>query len=414
MGEVSSNFMPTTSENKMNICFFLNSGGWSGAENVVYNLAKFIERKGHNISIILNEETYPYFKDLKNVKLYNIGPVFDYEKFLRANFDVSIPPVFSKYGFVSKVLRFFLGPPLRHLNYIKLRNKVLKIIEKINPDVIHFHNPVVLDFYSHIFKYLKYPSIYTSHGLDFKKRGNPVDKITDLKKRGLLATFDKITTVSKYMKEYLVSNGIRSDINVIENGIDANKLKSIKKIELKYKKTFIIMFPGGDKKIKGGTYVVNAANILKNKNIHFHLYIAGKVPKSSYLKNLVRKFDLNEYVTFLGLLEQDKYLRFLKSADLLVQPDESSWPGLVLFEALALNVPILTYRLDYLHEIFEEGKNCVFTKKEPDDIANKIMMLYEKKNFRKKLVTNNSEKLKKLDWNNITDQYIALYSSILL
>ena len=53
---------------KMNVCFFLISSGWAGAENVVYHLAKYIQKQGHQVNIILNEETHPYFKELKDIK----------------------------------------------------------------------------------------------------------------------------------------------------------------------------------------------------------------------------------------------------------------------------------------------------------------------------------------------------------
>lgn len=389
---------------KIGLVIISKPGG--GAETVVYELQKYLSKKGQNVTLIANEEFFSWYPPITCDRI-NLKRILDPNFMIKRIFDVNI---------LSKIMlkrKYFILPSLLDIYFKKEAMNIKREINDKGIDLLHIHDPYSLRLYKHLSKLISIPSIYTFHGenidLPFFLRGFKHNFIK------MVNSMDAITTVSKYMEGYLVSNGIRSDINVIENGIDVNKLKSIKthKIELKDEKTFIIMFPGGNKKIKGDTHVVNAANILKNKNINFHLYIAGEVPKSSYLKNLVRKFDLNEYVTFLGLLEQDKYLRFLKSADLLVLPDESTWPGLVLFEALALNVPILTSKLDYSHGIFEDGKNCVFTKKEPDDIANKIMMLYGNKNFRKKLVTNNSEKLKKLDWNNITDQYIALYDSLL-
>lgn len=393
----------------MNICFFLISRGWGGAENVVYNLAKFMEKKGHDISVILNEETFPYFKDLKNVNLYNIGPVFNYEKILKPNFGIFIPSFFSEFGIISKGLKFFLVPLFKHLNYRKIRGNVLEIINEINPDVIHFHNPIVLDFYFHIFHRLKHPVIYTSHGNDFKKRSNSWDKLVGFRKRTLLTSVDKITAVSNYTKENLRINGVNKAAEVIPNGLDFNNFETLNNIQFKEKlsKAFTLMFPGGIKPNKGGLILLKAMEILNSKNLPIKLYCAGITTKTFVEENKV------ENVIFTGFLQQKEYLSKLNNCDCLILLSKTEQFPISIIEAMALGKIIITTPVGGISEFCLNGRNGLYVKRDPNDVAEKILYLYKNPELRREISKNNRADVKKYDWNNIVDRYIDLYKSLI-
>ena len=61
----------------MNICQVIISKGWGGAEAVVYETTKHLTNKGHNVSIILNQEEVGNYADLKDVKIHNIGYLYN-------------------------------------------------------------------------------------------------------------------------------------------------------------------------------------------------------------------------------------------------------------------------------------------------------------------------------------------------
>lgn len=394
----------------MNICFFLISGGWGGAENVVYNLAKFMEKKGYNISIILNNETYPYFKDLGNVRLYNIGPIFNYVNLLETNFGITIPPFFSKFGIFSKELRFFLGPLLKHLNYRKIKGNVLEMINRINPDVIHFHNPIVLELYFLIFNYLKYPTIYTSHGMDFKKRINLVDKLIDIKKRTLLMDFDKITAVSENLKGYLKINKVNTPIKVIPNGLDFNNFETFNNIQFKEKssKRFTMIFPGGVKSNKGGLILLRTMEILNSKNLPIKLYYAGITTKTFVEENKV------DNVTFTGFLQHEEYLNKLDSCDCLILLSKTEQFPISIIEAMALGKAIITTPVGGIPEFCLNERNGLYVERNPGDVAEKILYLYKNSELRREISKNNIQDVKNFDWNNIVNQYIDLYRSLMI
>lgn len=398
----------------MNISFFLISDGWGGAENVVYNLAKFMEKKGYNISIILNDETYPYFKDLGNVNLYNVGPMFDYEKLLEANFGISIPLFFSGLGIFSKGLRLFLGPLLKHLNYRKIKGNVLETINRINPDIIHFHNPIVLEFYSYIYRELKAPKIYTGHVKDYDIpfRNQPIIKEIKLKK--LMESFSHVTAVSEYVKRKLMRKNIRfsKEIRVINNGIYIPDFHNVEGEPLP--NNFNICFAGGTKEDKGGDIVIKSIEILQSSGLDFHLYITKEVPKNHKYRNLVKNLGLENKVTFLGFVPSERYFSLLKSMDVFVMPTKIEGFPMLYLEAMALGIPIISTPAGGTAELVKHKRNGLYVERNPDDVAEKILYLYKNSELRRGISKNNIQDVKKFDLNNIINQYNDLYRSLMI
>jgi glycosyltransferase involved in cell wall biosynthesis len=396
---------------KMSVCFFLLSSGWGGAENVVFHLAKYIEKQGHHVTIILNDETYPFFKDLHNVKLYNIGSVFTVKRFLFNNFYFSLPKFVSRNKKFLIVIKNLIYPVLSRLNYLKIRKKVLQTIEEINPDFIHFNNPVVLQFSSYLLPYIKYPTIYTSHGLDFESQINQFYKLNIRKNRRILTRFNKITAVSTFQKHYLISNGITHDIEVIHDGIDIEKINNIMSNNpvVNHNKRFTLIFTGGEKKNKGGEILLEAIKIVKNQNDNLKLYYCGFVTT-----DFMKKYQ-DKDVIFTGLLPQKEYLKLLSTCDCLTLLSKTESFSLVILEAMGFGKTILTTRAGGIPELFIDGVNGFFVERDPQKIAEKIIYLMNTPDVRINISKNNIQFAndKKFKWNTIADQYIQAYKPLI-
>jgi glycosyltransferase involved in cell wall biosynthesis len=393
---------------KMNICFFLISGGWGGAENVVFHLAKFIEKQGHNVSIILNEETYPYFKKLTSVAIYNIGPIFTIRKFLSENFYLSLPKFILNKRIITTGIKIVIGQILIKLNFLKIRKKVLLTINTINPDVIHFHNPVVLNFCAYLLENINHPTIYTSHGIDFDQQIYLISWLNKRKKRRMLRCFTKITAVSVFIKQYLISNGIMPDIDVISNGIDLQQINNIWKNnpKINHDKEFILIFPGGQKKSKGGEILLQAIKIAKSQKTGIKLYYCGFVTADFMKKNQ------DKDVLFTGLLPQNEYLKLLSTCDCLTLFSKTEGFPIAILEAMALGKTILTTAVGGNCELVTDGVNGFFVERDPHKIAEKIIFIMENPELRKQISNKNIQDAKMYQWDTIADQYIQLYTSI--
>lgn len=391
---------------KMSVCFFLISSGWGGAENVVFHLAKYIEKQGHHVTIILNDETYPFFKELHNIELYNIGPMFTVTGVLFDNFHLSLPKILSRNKKFLIVIKNLLYPVLTQLNYLKIRKKVLQTIDEINPDFIHFHNPVVLQFSSYLLPYKKYTTIYTSHGIDF---GSQIYKLKNRKNRRILTRFNKITAVSTFVKQYLISNGITHDIEVIQNGIDLEQINNIMRSnpEVNHDKRFTLIFSGGQKKNKGGEILLEAIKIAKNQNDNIKLYYCGFVTI-----DFMKKYQ-DKDVIFTGLIPHKEYLKLLSTCDCLISLSKTEAFSLAILEAMSFGKTILTTNVGGIPEFFIDDANGFFVEQDPQKIAEKIIFLMNNPNIRINISKNNIQYAKKFQWNTIADQYIQAYKLII-
>lgn len=393
----------------MNICLFLISEGWGGAENVVYNISKYLIKKGYRVNIILNEEVSLYFKDLKKAKIYNIGPVFDYPSSLKNNFNIYLSNFFDRMNILKRIMRFVFDPLLRNMNYKKIRSNVIEIINEINPDVIHFHNPIVLEFYSHLNKSLKCPKVYTVHGKDFEKQISPFKWLFELRKRDLVKSFDKVSALSENGEQYLKRNGVNIPVTVIPNGIDHKNLKSLKvnmPSGLKSKEAFSLMFPGGLKPDKGGLILLKTVEILNSKKMPIKVFYAGVIDKEFEEKNRT------ENVHFTGLLPHNEYLNKLNNCDCLILLSKTEEFSIAILEAMGLGKSIITTSVGGTPDFFINQRNGLFVERNPIDAAEKISFLYERPELRRKIFENNIHDVKKFDWDSIVEKYISLYRSI--
>jgi len=387
----------------MKICFFSLSSGWGGAENVVYNLTKYMGKSKHDIHLIINDEIHHLYHDIQNVSIHTIGPIVDYKKFLKKNFGISIPTSLINNRLFSKIIKFLFGPIIKDLNFIKTKENILTLLNEIKPDILHIHNPMTLDFYCHIQKDIKFRSVYTAHGKDFEKRTIPFDAMKDLRKVSLVASFDQITSVSKYGQEYVNSNGIHSDIKIIPNGIEYFENEKIK-VDPKFnKESFTLMFPGGDKKNKGGLILIEAMKIINKKKLPIHLYYSGIITEEFLAENQI------ENVSFLGLLPQNKYLTKLSKCDGLVLLSETEQFPIAILEAMGLGKAIITTNAGGISEFCYDKRNGVYTKRNPKDVAQRIIDLFNDVKLREKIFQNNIQDAGKYDWKNIVKQYISMY-----
>ncbi len=115
---------------------------------------------------------------------------------------------------------------------------------------------------------------------------------------------------------------------------------------------------------KGFDVLLRATAAAVAKGARFRLEIAGDGPECDTLKALARNLGLEGRVSFSGWISDVP--AFLANADLFVLPSRMEPFGLVLLEAMACGVPIVSTRVSGPLQILDEG-TALFTP--PDDPA---------------------------------------------
>jgi glycosyltransferase involved in cell wall biosynthesis len=145
--------------------------------------------------------------------------------------------------------------------------------------------------------------------------------------------------------------GIKSDIEIIENGVNLDefdnlpdKISSKKKLGLPNNKKYILFLSRIHPK-KGLIYLIKAWSVLEKQNPNWILLIVGPVGDQLYMTKIekwIHKHNMSSRIIFYGILNGDKRLLAYVACEFFVLPSYSENFGICVAEALAAKRPVIT------------------------------------------------------------------------
>lgn len=124
---------------------------------------------------------------------------------------------------------------------------------------------------------------------------------------------------------------------------------------------------------KGQHILIEACAMLDRKGEPFHLTFVGDGPDRESLKSYVRSNGLEAKVTFTGALGQDKVRDYYDHADLFVLASFAEGVPVVLMEAMAKEIPVISTRITGIPELIaHEHDGLLAVPGDPDDLARQI------------------------------------------
>ncbi|MDC7694149.1 glycosyltransferase [Asticcacaulis sp. DXS10W] len=105
---------------------------------------------------------------------------------------------------------------------------------------------------------------------------------------------------------------------------------------------------------KGFDVLIRAAGLLRDRGTEVSLLIAGDGPEKAALEALIGELKVQDRVTLAGWIEPPH--DFLASLDLFVLSSRVEPFGLVVAEAMAAGVPIVSTRIDGPRHILQDGE----------------------------------------------------------
>lgn len=186
-----------------------------------------------------------------------------------------------------------------------------------------------------------------------------------------------------------------SKIYVVENGINF-KADSVKKQYSKKKK---ILYLGNLVEMKGVLNIVRAipSILAVDKNVFF-TFVGAWESRSfkNKVMNIIQNNNLDEYVSFKGVLTGKDKEGELKESDIFLFPPycEEGQP-LVLIEAMAAGLPIITTNRGCISEMIVHDENgIIIEKNNVEDIVRAVIKLINDMELCKRFSTNNIERYK--------------------
>jgi len=306
---------------KIKILYLITGLKTGGAEVVLYNLVKSLDRRKFEpivVSVIPIAEIGKKIQAL-GAKILSLNARFKYNPFI-----------------------FF---------------RLISILKKEKPQILHSHLFHAIFLGRVTGRICKVPIIISS--IHSKYIGgflrNRLLQITD-------RLDDVVTIVSQRAAETIIKSKTVSanKLLVIYNGIDLNKFifqdkKAKEKVreELNFKKDAKILISVGRLfRAKGYSYLIEAIKILK-KNLNIRLLILGEGEDKRKLETQIRDFNLEKNIFLLG--REENVSDYLNTSNIFILA--SLWEGLpiALLEAMACGLPAVATNVGGTSEIIEDG-----------------------------------------------------------
>jgi Glycosyltransferase len=224
---------------------------------------------------------------------------------------------------------------------------------------------------------------------------------------------DGIVAISQKTRGDLIKCKVRPErIDVIPVGIDLERIIKIAPAA----RTTDVLFAGRLIHEKRVDLLLNAIAIAKTEVPMISCAIVGDGPERGTLEDLAARLGLDESVTFTGFVDQDVLTAHMKSSKVFVLPSVREGFGLVIIEANACKLPVISIRheMSAARELVRDGVNgFLIGKISPREIAEAILKLVTDDALREQLAENGFEMSKKYAWSDISKSVISTYEKLI-
>jgi len=357
---------------------------WLGGKEIATkNIAKYLAKKGNQVDILTSQ-------------------------------DKGLPKESREDGFRIHRISY---PRIRNFGFGVFWIKLFFYLRKIDFEISHSQGVLTAIPCFLAKKILKKPYIVYCRGSDVYISW----KFKKLIFKSILKNADAVVVLAADMKEKIELEKAcdNKEIFVIPNGIEFDKFtnsaeKETINVPQVQKDEKIILFVGRLNQIKGIKYLIRAMGIIRGIMPKTRLLIVGYGEEKENLEKLVKELNLENCTTFTGKIPNEEISKYMMASDIFVLPSLSESFGIVNLEAMACGLPIVATRVGGIPEIVEDEENGFLVEpKNPEQIAEKILLLFKNEELSKKISNNNKEKAKKYSWDRVVEKLEEIYSKVL-
>ncbi len=227
----------------------------------------------------------------------------------------------------------------------------------------------------------------------------------------------KIVAVSDAIKNELMKNYNvpEKKIKTIYNGVNLLQfsLKNRKNIKYEIRRKYkmrtnekIMLFVGNPFSRKGLKFLIESLPFIKNAK----LIIIGRDNINPYLE-LAEKLKVRDKIIYIEFV--DKISEYFAAADIFVFPTLYEPFGLVILEAMASGLPVITSRTAGAAELIEDGKEGLLLDDpaSPKEIAEKVNYLIDN-NLINRIGRNARKKTEKYTWERTAKEWLRVFEEI--
>jgi len=289
------------------------------------------------------------------------------------------------------------------------------------------------------------PSMLTCQGIGILTvpevgYGYRLDPDKDRAIRQAFTAYDRVCAISPSMREELLGAGVpASRIVDVSNGADVERIGALPvdreavRARRGWEDRFVVLTVGRNHPVKGYTYIPEVVAQVVPEHPRLLWVIVGK--KTASIAAKARRLGVAEYVQVvpqIGLdgesgaseeenpqkiaqVPDDKLVRIYKAADAFGFPTLSEAFGVVLVEAMAAGLPIVTTDAPGARDAVEHGETGLISPvRDAGAMAENVLRLMDDPPLQEKLGRHaEREAVARYRWSDVAQQYVDTYQDMI-
>lgn len=347
-------------EKKLNILFI---SGWY-PNRVLPTLGNFVQK--HAEAVALNS----------NVTVLNVWPdkncINDIE-FTESNINnvytinVYYKKVRNKIPVFSQIQKFFRIKNAYRMG-VEIVNNRYSHIDIIHHNILYPSGIVTLVLH----KTKKIPFIVTEHSTAYLKSKNiKIGGIEKFLSKKICASAGFITPVSEDLKKAMINHGYNGNYEIIYNVVDT-KLFYPGETKQKKERTRFLHISTLDDSHKNISGILNAIAELSNVTKDFTFLFAGDGDINPHIEKAKKLGIYNTFAFFEGTKTTSEIADLMRKSDSFVMFSNYENLPVVIIEALACGLPIVSSDVGGIHEHVNENRGILVHPKDEKALANAL------------------------------------------
>ena len=239
-----------------------------------------------------------------------------------------------------------------------------------------------------------------------------------LARRRLFSHADGIGVLSSEEQANFLRAGIAEQkVFVIKNVVESNALEA----SLEFRKQAnlpaevpLLLFIGRFIPAKGLLDVIRACGLLRDRGQPFLLLAIGDGPARVDAEREVAQLNLSAQVRFPGYIPEAETAGFYANSSMLLFPTYhyEGFP-MVIFNAAAAGLPIITTRLRAAADYLKEPDNCLWVEpRGPELLAGRMIDLLRHSELSERMCVANKQLAAQFSAESVTTEYVSAYEQI--
>lgn len=260
------------------------------------------------------------------------------------------------------------------LRFYRANMMALKLCKK--PDLIHVHILTRLGVIAWIQKLLhKTPYIITEHWSRYLPSNDFNGFLRKLFTKIVVHNAETITTVTENLAIAMKNHGLRNDNYVVlPNVVNLDMFHISEKNNNPCKIIHISCFEDKSKNISG---LLESLKIIDDKGIDFQCKLIGEGMDLDLMKGKAKELQLINKVSFTGLLQGQALADVLSSGDFLVLSSNYENMPVVILEALASGLPVVSTNVGGIKEMIDDTKGILVEPRNKEALAEAMIKMIE-------------------------------------